>query len=120
MKYSSVDFCRESEWIYRQFAKENEIDYLQLRLIDLLFCRAGVMSLAQVQECMPYSRLVIKETIEDLAAQDLVEWQGDQLALTDYAPFVVEDILLELHEKLQAVSTLLGAGEEEESPHLVA
>lgn len=98
-KQNSV-FSPESEWFYRMYATENQVDYLQLCILDLLRSGSGRMTLKMLCAQLPASNVSIRQTLGDLQAQSLVAVTGDQVALSDTAEFMVEELLDELHSQL--------------------
>lgn len=108
-----IGFVKEAEWFYKKFAAEKQVDYLQLCLLDLLHVNGGSMTWKYLYQELPFSHVVIRETVDILGQQSYLTWTQDYLTLTDYACFAVEDILFELHQQLEFV---LNTQEEEEEP----
>lgn len=103
MKNRVPGFCKESEWFYRLYAQENQVDYLQLCLLDLLRMAGGRMTWKHIYLQIPVSAVAIRQTAQELAEQQLVTFSPDCLMLTDLAEFTVDEILDDLHHKMDAV-----------------
>lgn len=117
MKSRKPVFCEESEWFYRLYAQENQVDYLQLCLLDLLRMAGGVMTWKNIYLQIPSaSAVTIRQTAEELAAQQLVTFSPDCLILSDLAEFFVDEILDDLHHKMEALMD----HSEDSKPNLMA
>ena len=86
---------------YREYAMQNQVDCLQLKLLDLLYDAGGKATWLMVFEQIPEPRHQIEQAAADLEDQELVAADFDRILLTDYAPFVVDEILNDFHEQLQ-------------------
>lgn len=100
MKKRQLGFCKESEWFYKVFAQENQVDYLQLCLLDLLRQAGGSMTWKVLYSQLPYSSVAVRATAKELESQDLVVVGLDCLTLTDLAEFTVDEILDDLHKRM--------------------
>ena len=86
---------------YKQYARQNQVDCLQLQLLDLISEAGGRITWMMVCEQIPDSRSQIEQAVWDLEEQDLVKADFDRILLTDYAPFVIDEVLNDVHEQLQ-------------------
>ncbi len=102
MKKRQLGFCKESEWFYRLYARENQVDYLQLCVLDLLRQANGSLTWKSIDQQIPYSRQIIRQTVSELEYDELVTTTADGVWLTDLAEFTVDEILDDLHHKLDA------------------
>lgn len=116
MKKRQLGFCKESEWFYKVFAQENQVDYLQLCLLDLLRQAGGSMTWKVLYSQIPYSSVAIRSTAKELEDQDLVVMSQDSLMLTDLAEFTVDEILDDLHKRMDDAFSL----QEDHMPELMA
>lgn len=116
MKKRQIGFCKESEWFYRVYARENQVDYLQLCLLDLLRQANGSLTWMAIDQQIPYSRQIIRQTVQDLEQDELVTTTPDGVFLTDLAEFTVDEILDDLHHKLDAAFALM----DDSTPNLMA
>lgn len=116
MKKRQPGYCEESEWFYKLYASENQMDYLQLCLLDLLRTAGGMMTWKNLYAQLPYSAVSIRLTVSDLEEQQLLHYTPDCLFLSETACFVVDEILDDLHTRLNAAFE----GAEDSIPNLMA
>lgn len=118
MANSKSIFNKQSEWFYKLYAHENQLDYLQLCILDILRNSAGQATLKSLFEQIDSSKVAIRLTLEDLARQGMISYGMDVVELSDYARFDVEDVLARLHDQLDRMKE---SGAIEEVPeHLAA
>lgn len=84
---------------YEQYALENQVDLIELCILDILQSAGGKMTWIMLQDALPFSRTQLRRTAQALNAQDLVMMDSDRLWLSEYAPFVISDVLIDLHRK---------------------
>lgn len=82
---------------YEAYARDNAIDSLQLSLLDLLYQANGPITFIALQHALDCTRTRLIATAAELRAQDLVEYNSDQIRLTLSAPFMIEEVLEDLH-----------------------
>lgn len=96
----SINQAAVTAEFYEEYARANALDSVQLSLLDLLYqAQGGPMTwiaLMNALEC-PRSRLI--STVRELAAQDLVKSNGDLVSLTLSAPYMIEEVMEDLHSK---------------------
>ncbi len=114
MKKGQFYYSQDSDWFYKLYARENQLDYLQLCILDLLREAGGAMTWIAILNTLPYAAVSLRYTAQELEEEGLVEPTCDGLALTEFAEFSVYEILDDLHCKMEAVFP------SEDSPNLAA
>lgn len=85
---------------YEEYAKANSLDSLQLCLLDMLYqASGGPMTWIALQKALDCPRSRLLRTVMELADQTLVEYTGDLVRLTFSAPFMIEEVIEDLHSK---------------------
>lgn len=85
---------------YEQYARANSLDSLQLCLLDMLYQEnGGPMTWIVLQKALDCPRSRLLRTVRDLMEQSLVECTADLVQLTFSAPFMIEEVLEDLHSK---------------------
>lgn len=115
MKKGRFYYSQDSDWFYKLYARENQLDYLQLCMLDLLREAGGTMTWIAIFNTLPYSAVSIRQTASELEWQGLTKLTTDGLHLTEFAEFSVYEILDDLHCKMEATLS-----NEETAPNLAA
>ena len=84
---------------YEQYAHENHVDLIELCILDILQSAGGKLTWIMLQEALPFPRTRLHQTAQRLSMQDLIRRDYDRLWLSDFAPFVIDDVLTDLHAK---------------------
>lgn len=100
MKKKESHYSQDLDWFYRLYAHQNQIDYGELCLLDILHQAGGIMTWKAILAILPNSAVVIRQTAHDLMDQGLVLCQMDCVSLTEYAEFAIYEILDDLHAKI--------------------
>lgn len=94
-------FSSEQTKFYEKYAMENQIDLIQLCILDFLDQSGGKATWLVLFEAMPFSRTSLQNTAMVLRDQELVVPEGDLVRLSEYAPFMIDDLLRDLHRSYQ-------------------
>ncbi len=84
---------------YEEYALANQVDLIELCILDILQCAGGKMTWMMLTEALPFSRSRLRQRALSLEKQGLVLMDMDRIWLSDYAPFLITDILSDLHRK---------------------
>lgn len=99
-KKEESHYCQDLDWFYRKYAHQNQIDYGELCLLDILHQAGGIMTWKAILTTLPSSNVTIRQTAFDLMDQGLVLCQADSVSLTEYGQFAIYDVLYDLHSKM--------------------
>ncbi|MBD5424311.1 MAG: hypothetical protein HDR44_04245 [Allobaculum sp.] len=101
MKKGQSYYSQDSDWFYKLYARENQLDYLQLCILDLLREAGGAMTWMAILNTLSYPAVSLRDTARELEWDGLVEPTPDGLTLTEFAEFSVYEILDDLHCKME-------------------
>lgn len=101
MKNKADTFSIYKRKFIEEYAHQNLLDSLQLEILDYLDDAGGKATWFVLYQVFDRPRSLIEEAVRDLEAQDLIAFDFDVVRFSDYAPFVVDDVLTDLHEKFK-------------------
>lgn len=91
---------------YEEYALNNQLDFVQLCLLDILQSGGGRLTWIMLNDALPFTRRQLDRAAAELASQDLLKLDFDGVEMTDYAPCVVQEILNDLHTQYRAKTGL--------------
>lgn len=99
-----IQFSRETEAFYREFAAENHIDYHELCLLDLLMLHGGAMTWNAIAKELPFSRSTLLRTAQALEKELVLSFLPDGIEMTDYGFYALSDFIAAFREQLMKTS----------------
>lgn len=93
MYRTQEDLTFDKHWFYERFARENNVDYVQLLVLDILDEYGGKASWNVLYQSVNRSIDEIQDTVYDLEDQKMLVVEGDLVKMLDYTHFLADDLI---------------------------